>query len=208
MVTLQETENDDTETGTDKCFACDDFGKSGELWCRCTGWEFGCMRSAAAGTSLMVACVTFAVRYANFLKLFISTQFSTGLFYCNWILYGSFVMPADIYRSGLVNIKHFLEAYNPLNNWRTSQKQADSLLCAITARSSALWSHRSNQRHERSKSRTLKCTNNETVIQTIECLTDCPTEDRYEQTARQRAFSTHWFQAVRFMQRDRTAAWN
>jgi hypothetical protein len=135
--------------------------------------------------------VTFAVRHPNVLKLLISTQFSTGPFYCNWILYGSFVMPADIYRSGLVNIKHFLEAYNPLNNWRTSQKQPDSLLCATTARSSALWSHRSNQRHEMSKSRTLKCTNTETIIQTIECLTDCPTEDRHEQTARQRAFWTH-----------------
>jgi hypothetical protein len=38
---------------------------------------------AAAGTSLMVACVTFAVRHPNVLKLLISTQFSTGPFYCN-----------------------------------------------------------------------------------------------------------------------------
>ena len=69
MVTAPKSEDDDLETATDKYFACDDFGKEGEFWYRCTGCEFGCMRGAAGGTSLMVACVRFALRCHSFLKL-------------------------------------------------------------------------------------------------------------------------------------------
>jgi hypothetical protein len=50
MVTAPKSEDDDLETATDKYYACDDFGKEGEFWYRCTGSEFGCMRGAAGGT--------------------------------------------------------------------------------------------------------------------------------------------------------------
>ena len=45
MGTVPEIEDDDLETATDKCFACDDFGKEGELWYRCTG----CVNLGAQG---------------------------------------------------------------------------------------------------------------------------------------------------------------
>jgi hypothetical protein len=52
-----EVEDDDLETTTGE-----DFGKAGELWYRSTGCKFGCIRSVAGGISLMVTCVTFALR--------------------------------------------------------------------------------------------------------------------------------------------------
>jgi hypothetical protein len=69
MVTLPQIEDDDLETETDKCFACEDFGKTGALLYRCTGCEFGCVRSAVVGNSLMVIGVTFALDSSASLNL-------------------------------------------------------------------------------------------------------------------------------------------
>jgi hypothetical protein len=105
MGTVPEIEDDDLETATDKCFACGDFGKAGELWYRCTGCESGRTRSAAVGTSPMVTHVTFTLRCSGFLQFFILTEFNSGLFHCDRIVYSSSVMPAYVYISGLGNIK-------------------------------------------------------------------------------------------------------
>jgi hypothetical protein len=75
---------------------------------------FGCMRSVADGTLLMVICVTFASRCPSSLKLHILIKFNIGFFLLlrlryslyNSVLYGSFVTYAVFfYRSGNGNVK-------------------------------------------------------------------------------------------------------